>query len=275
MAQLSASQLRQVKDLIFTQGRLLERQLFRYVFEAGDRAACLKALVAYQNPDGGFGNGIEPDLLCPGSSAIGAETALFVLDLLGALTDAAGAVVIRPLLDWLATHQTASGAIRHPPPGLTEYPHQPWWAGHDDHRVLAIAAHLKAWQSTKPEVFAQARQFYDQMPRLETYEFYHYPLFVYLAAHQQTAADKAHFAALLTHLPQLLEDNADHFPLLGRYWYPLKDWVEPAIVDQAAARVIATVQQQGSLPNPYPDLPWWTPMFTLDALILLKRWSYL
>ena len=64
--------INQSKGFIYQNGRLLERYLFATFFEKGvqgSKEACLKALLAYQNPDGGFGNGIEPDLLCPDSSA--------------------------------------------------------------------------------------------------------------------------------------------------------------------------------------------------------------
>ena len=81
---LHEKQLEQAGTFIFTHGRLLERQLYATFFQDGTVQACLKALLAYQNPDGGFGNGIEPDLLCPDSTAIGAETAMVLLDLLDA-----------------------------------------------------------------------------------------------------------------------------------------------------------------------------------------------
>jgi hypothetical protein len=78
---LSDEQLEKTREFIFRHGRLIERQLYEYFFRSGTVGACMAALRAYQNADGGFGNGIEPDLLCPGSSAIGAETAMGVLDL--------------------------------------------------------------------------------------------------------------------------------------------------------------------------------------------------
>jgi hypothetical protein len=78
MSILSNEQIQSAKRFIFQNGRLLERQLFEYFFGEGTKQACVRALVAYQNADGGFGNGIEPDLLCPDSTAIGAETGMYV-----------------------------------------------------------------------------------------------------------------------------------------------------------------------------------------------------
>ncbi|MEM7771149.1 MAG: hypothetical protein AAF327_11630 [Cyanobacteria bacterium P01_A01_bin.37] len=51
MALLNQQHLNRAKEIIFTKGRLLERQLYRYFFEDGSRKACLKALLSYQNAD--------------------------------------------------------------------------------------------------------------------------------------------------------------------------------------------------------------------------------
>ena len=76
---LTDEQIQKAGGFIFRNGRLLERKLFEYFFENGSKQACIMALLAYQNPDGGFGNGIEPDLLCPDSTAVGAELAVALL----------------------------------------------------------------------------------------------------------------------------------------------------------------------------------------------------
>ncbi|PSN17172.1 hypothetical protein C7271_19145 [filamentous cyanobacterium CCP5] len=271
MAVLTKPQLTSAKDLIFREGRLLERQLYRFCFEEGSREACLKALLAYQNPDGGFGNGIEPDLLCPGSSAIGAETALFVLDML----DYREPDIVLPLLDWLQGNQDEAGGMRHPPQGLEHYPHQPWWEGGDAGRVLAIAAQLSHWQAEKPEFFAKARHFYGQTALPEKPAYYSYPAFLYLAKFRQTEQDEAAFQRLLAMLPTILQENADHFPLFSRAWYPLQKFVEPQVVEKAAAAVAAAFLPEGGVANPYPNLPWWRSIFTLDILMLLRKGEYL
>jgi hypothetical protein len=79
---LSKKKLSQTKNFLYNSSRLLERKFYEFFFENGSSNHCLQALKAYQNDDNGFGNGLELDLLCPDSSAIGAETALYYLDLL-------------------------------------------------------------------------------------------------------------------------------------------------------------------------------------------------
>lgn len=275
MVALPPASLDKAKDLIFRQGRLLDRQLYCYGFESGRREACFKALRAYQNDDGGFGNGIEPDLLCPESSAIGAETALYVMDLLNEQP----AEIVLPLLDWLTTHQRPSGGMAHPPATLTAYPAQPWWQGEDEERVLSIAAYLAPWQSAKPEFFAGAQRYYDTHYRAATapptVSYYSYPLLTYLVQYAQDEADAACLTTLQGQLPAMLEANADHFPLFSRAWYRLQRLVPAASITQGAEAMIAALATAEGVPNPYPDLPWWQPIFTLDHLLLLKRGGYL
>lgn len=266
MALLSQSSLNRARELILSQGRLLERQLYRYFFEGGDRADCLRALVAYQNADGGFGNGLEPDLLCPSSSAIGAETALFVMEMLG---DRKPDIVL-PLLDWLEANQTELGTIVHPPADLAHYPHQPWWDKGDEDRVLVIAGLLSEWQDRRSNFFSKVRRFYDQNTLPESLGFYDYPTFAYLARCRKNGADTVIFNGLLHQLPSVLAENSEHFPLFSRYWYYGQDYVDSSVLEQAAASVAEAIEQDGGIVNLYPDLPWWRPMFTLDSLMLLK-----
>src|SRR5512135_1751263 len=158
MSLMNAEQIEHAKTFIFKNGRLLERQLFEHFFGSGGRPACLKALFAYQNEDGGFGNGIEPDILCPDSSAIGAETAMVLLDMLGT-PDLA---VIVDLIGWISRSQNEAGVIDHPPANMSKYPHQPWWENPDPARVLALAGLKRKWGVGDPEFFAKARRWFNQ-----------------------------------------------------------------------------------------------------------------
>ena len=49
-------------DFIWRNARLLERHVFSRLFLGGSAKAAVAALLPYQNPDGGFGNGLEPDI---------------------------------------------------------------------------------------------------------------------------------------------------------------------------------------------------------------------
>jgi hypothetical protein len=50
--------------------RVLERRLYEVRFEGGDPSGVAMAVRAYQNPDGGLGHALEPDLRCPESQPL-------------------------------------------------------------------------------------------------------------------------------------------------------------------------------------------------------------
>ncbi|MBN1259277.1 MAG: hypothetical protein JXB35_01225 [Anaerolineae bacterium] len=268
---IDPAQLEKTKAYIFRQGRLLERQLFDSIFGNGSREACLAALAAYQNADGGFGNGIEPDLLCPGSSAIGAETALFVLEIL----ETPEPRIVEPLAAWIIENQQDDGTIRHPPEDMAAYPYQPWWQSPDRDRVLVLAAQLRAQGFEHAGFFAKARRYFEQRDVTGIDSFYDYPAFAYLARCGEGATDQARLDTMATQLPALLKQEKAHFPLFSRYWHYAADFVEEALLRQSAADFIAAVQNDGGVDALYPDLPWWRPIFTLDGLILLRRRGFI
>jgi hypothetical protein len=158
---------------------------------------------------------------------------------------------------------------------LADYPFQPWWANPDSSRVLVLAGLLKKWGVELPMFYERVRDFYLQSEFPEEISFYSYPYFVYLKYCRESSDDKARFEQLVAGLPVVLEEHNAHFPLFSRYWFYAKEHVpEEALVNEAQA-FISALQDDGGIENPYPDLRWWRPIFTLDGLIFLKKWGFL
>jgi len=118
------SRLDRAAEFIAGNARLLERRLFAYHFEGGEASAVVSALAGYQNPDGGFGWGLEPDKRDPASQPQDLEIALKVLDQVGAVKGP----LIEAACDWLAAASTAEGGVPYALPSLNAFPHAPWWA---------------------------------------------------------------------------------------------------------------------------------------------------
>lgn len=55
------------RNFILTHTRLLERRLFEVCFAGASAASVGQVVRAYQNPDGGLGHALEPDVRCPES----------------------------------------------------------------------------------------------------------------------------------------------------------------------------------------------------------------
>lgn len=58
------------RQFIYQNARPLELARWQVHFENGSREAVLQALQVYQNEDGGFGHGLEPDNWNPNSTPI-------------------------------------------------------------------------------------------------------------------------------------------------------------------------------------------------------------
>ncbi len=71
-------------DFIWRNARLVERRLFLRRFAKGSSEAVVNALRGYQNEDGGFGHGLEPDLRGPESQPIHVDMAFRILHQAGA-----------------------------------------------------------------------------------------------------------------------------------------------------------------------------------------------
>lgn len=110
-------------DFVWRTGRLIDRHRFAHQFLGGDRAPVLAALAAYQNPDGGFGNALEPDLRGPASQPETLEVAFRVLDGVDAMDDP----MVTAACDWLVGASTAEGGVPFVLPSALEHPRAPWW----------------------------------------------------------------------------------------------------------------------------------------------------
>jgi hypothetical protein len=106
------------RDFVRREARLLEGRLFSTLFEGADPQGVVDALRGYQNPDGGFGHGLEPDKRCPASLALDVEVAFDTLLAAGAHDDE----MIRRAVDWLQSVATPDGAVSLCAPIVEDYP---------------------------------------------------------------------------------------------------------------------------------------------------------
>ena len=125
---MASTRLELAQDFIWKNARLLERQLFACLFAGGSPQAVAHALQAYQNPDGGFGQALEPDKRCPESQPEDVRMAFEILDRTGLLDDPrVQAELVLPACDFLASASTPAGGVPFALPSVTRYPRAPWW----------------------------------------------------------------------------------------------------------------------------------------------------
>ncbi len=267
MIVIEKNQFKKIKEFIFRNGRLLERKLFSYFFENGKIDDVIRVLLAYQNLDGGFGNGIEPDILCPDSTAIGAETAMYILDLL----DYVDNEITEHIINWIIEEQNEEGYINHPPKGMYNYPFQKWWEGADDFRILALSGFLKKWGFKEIDFYKKVKSFYSTCTLPKEFQLYEYPYFIYLKYLGESTKEKQTLQQIISQLPSIFEQNKEHYLLFGRHWYLALNIVDKKIIEKEINNFFNGLQDDGGLKIIYQDLPHWRPIWTLDSLILLKK----
>ncbi|MBB4825166.1 hypothetical protein HNO89_002395 [Sporosarcina luteola] len=122
---LAKEQAAQAVKFLKEEARPLEKALFELDFEDGSPEAVLRELQAFQNEDGGFGNGLEPDFQCPASSALATTIGLQHLAHIGA--DDSNIVVQRAIHYVLQTFDEERMGWEIVPPEVDTAPRAIWW----------------------------------------------------------------------------------------------------------------------------------------------------
>lgn len=125
MEKLSTEQYLQAKKFLKTKARPLEKALFEFEFEEGSREHVLEELKVFQNEDGGFGNGLEPDFRCEASSALATTIGLQHLIRVGA--DESEPIVQRAIQYALDTFDVDRMGWEIVPKEVETAPRAIWW----------------------------------------------------------------------------------------------------------------------------------------------------
>ena len=111
---------------IMNNARYLEKVLFGHYFESESPEKVIKALKMYQNKDGGYGNGLEPDFRLPNSSPMATSVALQLLDEFSEHPEAQ--VQIEAAINYLeSTFNSEIMGWEATSKHVNLYPHAPWW----------------------------------------------------------------------------------------------------------------------------------------------------
>ena len=124
---LTPEALARAKAFISEQARPLEQRLYLYRCEGGAAGDVLGALAEFQNEEGGFGHGLEPDVRLADSSVIATTVALQILRDLGVGSE--HQMVQRTMRYLLDTYAAEHKVWPIAPPNVDDAPHAPWWSG--------------------------------------------------------------------------------------------------------------------------------------------------
>ena len=140
----TTTQLARIEEYVMVNARPLDVARFRHAVYRASPQAVIAELEAFQNADGGFGKGLEPDFRIPDSSAIATWVGLQLLIDLGVNS---GAEVVRRALEYVVTSYDADvGGWPPVPATVNEHPHANWWHYETDDGGTKI--HQIPWNPT-------------------------------------------------------------------------------------------------------------------------------
>jgi hypothetical protein len=143
---LSKSDFNRARDYINRYARELDQRRFDYHFEHSSMDGVLSALARYQNEDGGFGHGIEPDLRARDSSPIGTAHGFQVLREVDAPTT--HEMVKAGIAYFLRSYDEKLACWHRLVPSFNDYPHESHW--HYDPALTTKEAEFQwAWPSAE------------------------------------------------------------------------------------------------------------------------------
>lgn len=157
MQRLSSARFQKAKAFIYTHARPLDTKLYEYHFEGGSADAVLNALAAFQNADGGFGHGLEPDFRLAASSPMATTVGLQYATAVSALsTHPLVQNAIRYLIN---TYETQNAYWPAAFENVNDAPHAFWW------HVEALTPPVEAaWPNPSAEITGYLHQHASLVP---------------------------------------------------------------------------------------------------------------
>lgn len=116
------------KQFILQNARPVDLAVYQYYFENRSNQKVIAELAKYQNKDGGFGNGLEPDFVNPASSPIATNDAIITLYRTGALGKDSD--MVKGIVKYLDSHDSFDEDKKRwlfAIDSNKDYPHAIWW----------------------------------------------------------------------------------------------------------------------------------------------------
>lgn len=155
----------QVNSYMNKEARPLERSIFNYYFNESSENDILDSLEAFQNVDGGFGNGIEPDFKLAQSSPMGTSIGLRHLSRIDSSNRAHD--MIAKAIEYLEmTFDSNRNGWYSVPSIVNDYPHAPWWEFKKDINMTVIDY---SWGNPTAELIGYLYKYKEYLKKLDIY----------------------------------------------------------------------------------------------------------
>jgi len=172
MKKLSKIIFEQLNRYMDTEARPLEKSIFNYYFNDSSGDNILDSLEAFQNTDGGFGKGIEPDFKLIKSSPMATTIGLRYLSKLDN-SDRAQNMIAKAVEYLETTFDSNRNGWYSVPSNVNNYPHAPWWEFRNDINMTVIDY---SWGNPTAELIGYVYKYKKYLNNLDIYSLRNYAI---------------------------------------------------------------------------------------------------
>lgn len=303
MKKVSKTLLNQLNNFINTEARPLEKSLYNYYFNNSSVEDVINSLEAFQNSDGGFGGGIEPDFKLIESSATATAIGLRHLSKVEA-SDRAQKMIAKAVKYLETTFNTSRKGWYSVPSIVNEYPHASWWEFRDDLNMTVIDY---SWGNPTAELIGYLYKYKEYVNNLDVYSLISNAITnlkqlkefksehgIYCYIYMHNALDKEFSSQIEGVLKSAVSKlvNVTESEWKNYVPTPLKFiesssinffGIEPKLIDQNLDYLVDRLEQEGKI---LPAWQWdkyldewevskveWSGILTLEALLALHKFN--
>lgn len=200
MRMLTEKSFQKASQSIRDSARLLEKRIFEHYFYGAGREEVLMELKKYQNHDGGFGNGFEPDFRLPASSPMATSIA-FQLLIQHDDSNMAADIIKEGVRYFESTFIPERCGWFSVPKEVNHFAHAPWW--HYDEKA-GMTCIDEYWGNPSAEMIAYLCRYKDLVQTLNVDDLLNY------AIHHLNSLDQfksSHEIYCYIRLYELLDDR--------------------------------------------------------------------
>ncbi|OZB95506.1 hypothetical protein CJP46_16145 [Paenibacillus sp. XY044] len=289
--------MEKARAFVLANARLLDRRRYEMLFECGSADAVITALKAYQNPDGGFGNALEPDMRTSASQPVAVEQALWIME----EANRFDADIIAGIASYLKSVTIpVTGGFPRAHLSVNEAPHAPWWTTADDLQaslnptgnVLGLLYKQTAVNDFKEEEwFTRSVEFvWNRIPQADQRDYHDLHQCITFLQH---APDRVRAAAMQEELNDWLRQPGviELDPRAEGYVHKVLDWVpapasyaakliSPADIERHLDDLETQQEEDGGWKVSFPSISAgneaeWRGLITVNRLFTLRAYGRL